>query len=483
MKVLVVEIGSHTSKIGFAGEDEPRLVIPTIIGTRKTALQIKMIESVLNNLSIDISKDIYFGFEAIDRNLGLNLKQPINGPLLSNPDLLEKFLEHTLYSLNIKRPFNGYVILLYPILASEEYLTFFMDYFFKNLNVLGLCLVSQPYAALLSNDQQITGLIVEMGHEQIQILPVLKGHALKAQNTMFGGKYISDHLKQLIGSKFKSLSEPIAGVSPNLIIQDIKHNLCESNPHSKDVEDHYIFSKEFYNKKIDYLLPDRSLIHVETERFLAPEVLFQPELVGKDESLPQLIIRCIDEVEPSLRNIFFNNIFLSGGSVDINNIDKRLTAELSLLVSPSIKIRVRKITNPSSYNSWRGASKLGTIEKFPLLVLKATDYLSTSLIEMNKTIYPTFEKIQIVPPPIHVFLKPIPKTYSSRMHKLIINFVEKSEDGILYFDELAEFFNKSVQDIIKTFITLLAEGKIDGNIDEEKRIFIREGIDKFQIRI
>lgn len=481
MNVLIVEIGSYASKLGFAGEDEPRFLIPTVVGLRKSSLKLKMVESILKEFSIDVSKDLYFGNDAIDRSLGLDLKHPVSGPILKHPEFVEKFLEHALQLLNIRRQFHGYAILLYPIMVSEDFLTALMDYFYRELKVLGVCLVSQPYASLLSNDQQTTGLIVEVGHKQTQILPVLKGHSLPGITGSIGGADITNHLKQLIGSTLKSLDEPIAGVSPSLIITDIKYKLCELNPFPRDKNEHFSFQEETRSKKKEYILPDNSLVHLDIDRFLAPEVLFQASLAGKEDSLPDLIVRSIEQTESSLTNYFYQNIFLSGGSADFKNIEKRLEAELSLIVPSSKKVRVRKLNTPSFLNSWRGASKLGIVDNFSSIILKATDYLASPRIEMNKALYPTIEKLQIVPPPIHVFLKPIPKTYTSRIHKLIVNFVEKSPDGLLHFKELVEFFQKPEKEILKLFIHLLADGRIEGVIDEKKGVFIRKDIDRFGV--
>ena len=51
------------------------------------------------------------------------------------------------------------------------------------------------------------------------------------------------------------------------------------------------------------------------ERFRAPEILFQPDLVGSESpGLHQLVTHSIMKADLDLRKALFSNIVLSGGS-------------------------------------------------------------------------------------------------------------------------------------------------------------------------
>jgi hypothetical protein len=51
------------------------------------------------------------------------------------------------------------------------------------------------------------------------------------------------------------------------------------------------------------------------ERFLAPEILFNPELVGQEyPGVHQVIVDSINRTDLDLRKSLFSNIVLSGGS-------------------------------------------------------------------------------------------------------------------------------------------------------------------------
>ena len=51
------------------------------------------------------------------------------------------------------------------------------------------------------------------------------------------------------------------------------------------------------------------------ERFRAPEILFNPELIGQEYAgVHQVVVDAINRVDLDLRKSLFSNIVLSGGS-------------------------------------------------------------------------------------------------------------------------------------------------------------------------
>ena len=56
-------------------------------------------------------------------------------------------------------------------------------------------------------------------------------------------------------------------------------------------------------------------IQLGPERFRAPEILFNPELIGQEYAgVHQVVIDAINRVDLDLRKSLFSNIVLSGGS-------------------------------------------------------------------------------------------------------------------------------------------------------------------------
>jgi actin-related protein len=88
-QVLVVDNGSVMCKVGFAGDDAPRVVFPSIVGR----------PGCMNGVMVCMGKqkNYYVGDKAQSRRGILTLKHPIVHGIVTNCDDMEKIWRHTFY--------------------------------------------------------------------------------------------------------------------------------------------------------------------------------------------------------------------------------------------------------------------------------------------------------------------------------------------------------------------------------------------------
>ncbi|KAL7673357.1 hypothetical protein ACOME3_008216 [Neoechinorhynchus agilis] len=116
--------------------------------------------------------------------------------------------------------------------------------------------------------------------------------------------------------------------------------------------------------KVSYTLPDGNSIELASSRFMAPEILFRPDIIGEEcVGVHNLVHNAIKIADMDLRKILFTNIVLSGGSTLFRGFGDRLLMELRKKVSIDTKI---KISAPRErlYSTWIGGSILASLDTF-----------------------------------------------------------------------------------------------------------------------
>ena len=166
--------------------------------------------------------------------------------------------------------------------------------------------------------------------------------SLSYERYNYGGADVTEYLKNLLkkrGYHFYNSTE-------FRLVKDIKENscFCYVNNANNDIEE----TKRSANKNPNnYYLPDGSCMSIGDEKLLAPEILFNPEYIGKEYlSFPDMIINSISKVDIQIRLKSYEYILLSGGNTCFNALNEQLHSELKNKLIKNMKININKSDKP-----------------------------------------------------------------------------------------------------------------------------------------
>merc|ERR1712080_36692 len=257
---IVIDNGSSICKAGFAGDDAPRAVFPSITGVPKH-------QGVMVGMG---QKEAYVGDEAQAKRGILSLKYPMEHGIVNDWNAMEKIWYHTFYNELRVAPEEHPTLMTEAPLNPKRNREEATKIMFEKFNVPQLFVSIQAVLSLYASGRT-TGIVLDSGDGVTHVVPIYEGYALTHA-----------------GYNFTTSAE-------REIVRDIKEKCCYVSENYNEEIANYAANPE--KNTTVYELPDGQPIYIKDEKFRAPEALFQPshaglESVGIDGTIYNSIMKC-----------------------------------------------------------------------------------------------------------------------------------------------------------------------------------------------
>lgn len=239
------------------------------------------------------------------------------------------------------------------------------EIFFESMRAPAL-FFTPPSVLSLYASGRTTGVVLDVGEGVTHAVPVYEGFALQHSVTRsdVAGRDVTRHLQLQLrraGLSFTTTAEAD-------LAKTIKEEICYLTP--------TLATDEAAEKdaKTQYQLPDGQIVTVASERYQAPNVLFDPSLFGSEEpGAADILVNSIMKSDIDLRSKLFSQIVMAGGSTLLPGFGDRMLYEVRTR-SPS-HTRIRISAPPERiHSSYVGGSILASLATFKSMWVSRAEY-------------------------------------------------------------------------------------------------------------
>ncbi|GFO18994.1 actin, cytoplasmic [Plakobranchus ocellatus] len=349
---IVMDVGGASCKIGFAGDDDPKCVLPTIVGKPKHQFG---------------ESRQFVGYEAQNKKALLSLTSPVQRGIVTDWDDMRTIWEHV-FKDEFTVKIGEHPVLVTdtpenPKTNREE----MAQVLFETYQVPSLFVAYQAVLSLYSAGRT-TGLVLDIGHGVTTAVPVYEGYSVNTavRRNDFAGQDLTEMMmKALTDRDYRFVTS-----SSRIDAQSLKERNCYvSDDYQKELESQGI------KDSLTYELPDGRKIPLGDERIKIPEALFVPELAGRpnDHGLPRMVQEAVQRCEVDTRRQLYKNIILSGGSSLFPGLKERLKKEVAKICPFAGEAQVIAPEN-RLLSAWTGGSILAALSTFETMWVDRKDY-------------------------------------------------------------------------------------------------------------
>lgn len=318
LTILVLDQGTGFVKIGRGGTNFPDHMFPSIVGRPILRAEEKAGDAII--------KDIMCGDEASQVRTALQISYPMENGIIQNWEDMNHLWDYAFYERMKIDPAGRKILLTEPPLNPLKNREQMVSTMFEKYNFGGVYVAIQAVLALYAQGLQ-SGVVVDSGDGVTHIVPVYESTVLNhlIRRLDVAGRHVTRNLINLMLRRGYAFNR----TADFETVRQIKEKFCYV---SYDLDYDNRLAEETTALIEKYELPDGRVIKIGPERFQAPECLFQPHLVDKEQpGIAESLFETIESAEVDIRSSLYKAIVLSGGSSMYPGLPSRLEKELKQL--------------------------------------------------------------------------------------------------------------------------------------------------------
>jgi centractin len=239
------------------------------------------------------------------------------------------------------------------------------EIFFETIRVPALY-YSAPSPLCLYASGRTTGVVLDVGDTVTHAVPVYEGFALRHSvcRSSVAGRDVTKHLQL----QLKRAGLCLTTTAESDLAKTVKEDVCflTPTPNADDATEK--------DSKTLYQLPDGQTVTLSSERYQAPNVLFDPSLVGSEEpGAADVLVNSIMKSDMDLRSKLFSQIVVAGGSTLTPGFGDRLLHEVRARSPGHTRIRISAPPDRTS-SCYVGGSILASLATFRNMWVSREEY-------------------------------------------------------------------------------------------------------------
>mmetsp|Transcript_37915 Transcript_37915/g.61441 ORF Transcript_37915/g.61441 Transcript_37915/m.61441 type:complete len:463 (-) Transcript_37915:243-1631(-) len=443
VSAIVIDIGSTNVKAGYAGEDQPKAVFSSKVGVlaapsgqgdgfigqaEKTPGDEASAELTNGTSSAPqpvgaaprSSKKYVVGTSALHfRRDEMEVISPFEAGLITDWDVAEQLLEHTFKSRLMVEPSEHPMLLAEPSFNNKAQRDKYCQIMFEKFKCPALFMAKNAVLSAFAFGRS-TGVVLDCGGGVTSAVPVHDGYALTKSivKSPLAGETLTDHLLQLLEKKYGSLrpnymfekkeikpgefqvtakdfprtTQSYKRYMQQAIVRDVKESCCRVSEASFDPSG----NQNIPVAVVDYELPDGTKIGLTTERFLIPEIMFNPSLLYSDGisnggsegdaqraasgerplGVHMMVKEAVNKCDADIRKDLYNSVIITGGNSSFPAFQDRIQKDLSEAAPPQLKVKTVQVPSSTErkFSVFIGGSILASLGSFQQMWMSRQEY-------------------------------------------------------------------------------------------------------------